>query len=117
MNFCPNCGEKLEGIQADCCPACGCIFEEESGPPKEKAKHKPTFHALRQRLAPSKRDEPEMEAGPAEDGYDGYYEDVPPMDEGRDREGIEPETVKKIAVLAAGALLIIAACVARMYLI
>lgn len=117
MNYCPNCGARLENMQGDCCPACGCVFEESKAKPAEKAKHKSAFHALRQRLAFSKKEEPEPETSPAEDGYDGYYEDVQPMDERRDREGIEPELVKKIAVLAAGTLLIIAACVAMMYLI
>ena len=117
MNYCPNCGVKLENMQDDHCPACGCVFEESKGKPDKVEKRKPAFHVLRQRLASSKKDEPEPEISPVEDGYDGYYEDIQPMDEGRDREGIEPELVKKIAVLATGTLLIIAACVAMIYLI
>lgn len=117
MNYCPNCGAKLENMEDDRCPACGCAFEEIKDKLDETAKRKNALHSLRQRFTFSKTDEPAPGPSPVEDGYDGYYEDVQSADEGHDREGIAPELVRKIAVLAVGALLIIAACVAMMYLI
>lgn len=53
---------------------------------------------------------------PADD-YDGYYEDVRPVDEGRLKEGLDQNLIKKIILLAASALLIVGACVALMYLL
>ena len=57
--------------------------------------------------------EPEV----VEDGYDGYYNDVIPSDEGRRREGVDKELVKKISILLACLLVIIAACVVLMYIL
>ena len=52
-----------------------------------------------------------------EDGYDGYYDDVCPADEGRQRDGMDQELIKKIILLAVSALLVVGACVAMMYLL
>lgn len=52
-----------------------------------------------------------------EDDYDGYYDDVRPIDEGGRREEIDKALVKKIILVVACVLLIAGACVALMYLI
>jgi len=45
---------------------------------------------------------------PLEDGYDGYYEDVLPIDEGqRKTEKLDPDMLKKIAMIAGGALVLV----------
>ena len=49
------------------------------------------------------------------DGYDGYYDDVLPQDDGGVRQGIDSDLAKKIAILIAGVLLIVGVCVAVMY--
>jgi hypothetical protein len=45
------------------------------------------------------------------DGYDGYYEDLLPVDHGRERFETDPAPVKKIIVLAVGVLVVIGLCV------
>ena len=50
-------------------------------------------------------------------GYDGYYDDIVPSDIDREREGIDKELVKRIAVIAGAVLIIISLCIAALYLL
>lgn len=52
-----------------------------------------------------------------EDDYDGYYNDILPVDEGRFSEGIDRGLVKKIVLIIGMVLLIVGACVMMMYLL
>lgn len=52
-----------------------------------------------------------------ENDYDGYYDDILPVDEGRFSEGIDRELVKKIVLIIGMVLLIVGACVMMMYLL
>lgn len=49
------------------------------------------------------------------DGYDGYYDDVLPIDNGIVRRNVDETIIKKIALLVSGVLLVVGACVAIMY--
>ena len=49
--------------------------------------------------------------------YDGYYDDVKPVDAGEQEERINPELVKKIAMLMAGVLVVSLASVVLMTLL
>lgn len=49
--------------------------------------------------------------------YDGYYDDVKPVDAGEQEERIDPELVKKIAMLLAGVLIVILGSVVLMTLL
>ena len=53
----------------------------------------------------------------SEDDYDGYYNDILSVDEGRFSEGIDRELVKKIVLIIGMVLLIVGACVMMMYLL
>ena len=52
-----------------------------------------------------------------DDGYDGYYDDVKPLDNGHDRERMDPELVKRICMVAGGAVLVIIFSVVMMLLL
>lgn len=52
-----------------------------------------------------------------EDDYDGYYDDILPVDEGRFSEGIDRGLVKKVVLIIGMVLLIVSACVMMMYLL
>lgn len=52
-----------------------------------------------------------------DEGYDGYYDDVLPVDQGRISEGIDKELIKKIVILIVIVLLIVTLCVAMMYVL
>lgn len=67
---------------------------------------------------PAKKTENSSEVETAvDDGYDGYYDDIRPIDEGREREGVDKELIKKIAVIIGVLFIVIAACVALMYVL
>lgn len=70
----------------------------------------------KQTIEPAK--EPEQISGTnSEDGYDGYYEDVLPADEGRFSEGMDKNLIKKVIVIIGAVLLIVTLCVGMMYVL
>ena len=52
-----------------------------------------------------------------DENYDGYYNDVTPVDAGQRGDRIDPELVKRIAILIAGALGVIVLAVVLMTLL
>jgi len=54
---------------------------------------------------------------PQDDGYDGYYDDVRPLDNGHEKERMDPELIKKIIMVAGGAALIIILAIVMMLLL
>ena len=54
---------------------------------------------------------------PRDDGYDGYYNDVKPIDNGHTRDRMDPELVKRIAIIAASAFILVIFSVILMYLL
>lgn len=127
MKYCPYCGSDLADTDVLFCSECGKKLsgkeKQTSAAPKPEKKPKKKRNAKqRQKMASTSAGrQPDCEAedslSKAEEGYDGYYEDVQPTDEGSQREGIDKELMKKIALLAAGVLVIVGICVAFMYLI
>lgn len=69
-----------------------------------------------QPIKPANEPEQISKANP-EDDYDGYYEDVLPMDEGRFNEGMDKNLIKKVLVIIGAVLLIVALCVGMMYIL
>lgn len=92
--------------------------EKAKKPPKKKRvrKKKPGYrersepkHSFKQ---PKKTRTPPV---PVDDEYDGYYDDVLPLDNGGGRQGIDTAMAQKIALLIVVVLLIVAICVGAMY--
>lgn len=126
MKYCPYCGEALADPQVSFCPECGKTLAGVT-PPSDSERpapeNKPNRAAKRKKDRKRKAAQsalPEMEAtkGSTQDeGYDGYYDDILPSDDGGSREGIDKGLVKKIVLLLGIVLLVIGACVAMMYLL
>jgi len=57
------------------------------------------------------------ESDPRDEGYDGYYNDVKTIDNGQTRDRTDPELVKRIILVAAGAFAIVIFAVILMYLL
>lgn len=113
MEDCPYCGAALPDSAVSFCPECGKSLSESTveKPVKEqKRKNKPTKPKARPKKP--KRTEP-----PVEDGYDGYYDDRLPIDEGHRRDGMEKNIIKKVVALVLCLLVVIGACVAILYVI
>lgn len=83
--------------------------EKEADTPEER-KPEPCLHPEQQQepSAVTKSTEPE-------DYYDGYYDDILPVDEGRFCDGLDRGLVKKIVLIIGVVFLIVGVCVLMMY--
>ena len=54
---------------------------------------------------------------PRDEGYDGYYNDVKPIDNGHTRDETDPELVKRIVFIAVGTLVVVIFSVILMYVL
>ena len=52
-----------------------------------------------------------------DDGYDGYYDDVLPPDMDREKEGLDKELIKKVALVGIAVFVINSVCVALLYVL
>lgn len=85
--------------------------ERKKKPRRQKKVPKKEKHHKNQ---PSEYD---TEPDPQDDGYDGYYNDVRPLDNGHEKEHMDPELVKKIIMVAGGTVLIIILSIVVMLLL
>jgi hypothetical protein len=129
MKFCTYCGARLTVGAAAFCAECGkpltdSVPQTESQkdeiPQTQQQKHiltsKPK-NARKKRGKPprTQKSRPAPESAPPDDGYDGYYDDVPPADNGHSRKKLEPELIRRIILLGAGVILLITLAVLAMY--
>ena len=117
MKYCPYCGADLIEDAVSFCAECGKQLPAGKSQ-KEKPKEEPVIKKTgkKKKMKPIKKTESSIEVDPfVDDGYDGYYDDVRPVDEGHEREGIDKELIKKIAIIIGVLFVVIAACVALMY--
>ncbi len=119
MKYCPYCGADLIADAVSFCAECGKQLpadktqEEKS---KEKLEHPKTSKNRKKKSVKNAESSIEIETV-GDDGYDGYYNDIRPIDEGREREGLDKELIKKIAIIIGVLFVVIAACVALMYVL
>jgi len=131
MNYCPYCGASIADGAASFCAECGKSFpsqKETSPASKTKSGSRHQFASTRRKpkkpwrkpnrstkriSAPPRQPKP----NPQDEGYDGYYDDVEPADDGHVRERMDPELIKRAAMVAAGALGIIILSLIMMYLL
>lgn len=100
MKFCPYCGASLVGGAVSFCAECGKPLPGKGQkPPEEPAAR---FPAKKMR-APVQPPLGFSAPNPADEHYDGYYNDVPPIDEGRTGKPKDPELVKRVAFVILGA--------------
>lgn len=144
MKYCPFCGAELLGPEVSFCTECGKHLPAEAksqteaeapltaaDPPRESKKK---AASARLKPKPQKKSRSSIEGAPTErlqsqsgeedrpepepaDDYDGYYDDVEPIDAGSTRPGLDREMIKKISLLVLGALLVIGLCVVMMTLL
>ena len=99
MKYCPYCGAALMGSAVSFCSECGKKLLKKSRPQKKR------------RLKPEKKSSSdhssELHLTAKDKNYDGYYDDVKPEDEAVFKDQTDPELIKRIALIIAGAILII----------
>ena len=113
MKYCPYCGASLPDSAVSFCPECGKpILESTVEKPVEEKRKKEKPVKTKTRPKKAEKSEP-----PIDDGYDGYYDDRHPIDEGHRRDGLDKSIIKKVAALILCLLVVIGACVAILYVI
>ena len=124
MKYCPYCGAEILSGAFSFCPSCGESLPVLAQPAAEKSPGKPTprreeakKERTRKRERPPRKPKqpvpPEVEAW----DYDGYYEDVQPIDADRQHEGVDTRLILRVALLVAGVALVIGGCVAALFLL
>ena len=117
MKYCPDCGADLGEDGVYFCVECGKQLPA-GKTQKEMPKDKPEIKKATKKKNSAKKPESSIEVETVvDDGYDGYYDDIHPIDEGHEREGVDKELVKKIAIIIGVLFVVIAACVALMYVL
>ncbi len=119
MKYCPYCGADLIADAVSFCAECGKQLPA-GKTQEEKPKAKPEIKksSKKKKKKPIKKAESSIEAeSVVDDGYDGYYDDIRPIDEGHEREGLDKALIKKIAIIIGALFVVIAACVALMYVL
>ena len=124
MKYCPYCGAEILSGAFSFCPSCGESLQVLAQPAAEKSPGKPTprrekakKERTRKRERPPRKPKqpvpPEVEAW----DYDGYYENVQPIDADRQHEGVDTRLILRVALLVAGVALVIGGCVAALFLL
>ena len=117
MKYCPYCDADLVEDGVSFCVECGKQLPA-SKTQKEKPKDKPEIKKATKKKNSAKKPESSIEVETVvDDGYDGYYDDIHPIDEGHEREGVDKELVKKITIIIGVLFVVIVACVALMYVL
>ena len=124
MKYCPYCGSELQNSNALFCSECGKRLKGSNNEyiPMTESKNKHKFHRKKkelhsERLMQSSDEQAAGISSKSDAGYDGYYDDVLPSDEGHQQEGLDKELLKKIILLVVGVLVISGICVVFMNLV
>lgn len=111
MKYCPYCGADILDTAVSFCSECGkSLPGKTSSPPqtekKQKKKHKKPTTQVPQ--VPERLDDL---------GYDGYYDDIRPLDESRIKECMDKKLIRNIALVVGVVAVIIIACVVVLFLL
>ena len=124
MKFCPYCGASLLGGAASFCPECGRQIPQQE--PDQAPRPQPVKKRRPTEIPPSRRKKrprqepqrpPRRKKKPMDINYDGYYDDVKPIDAGQQGERMDSEMLKKTALMLVGALGVILLAVVFMTLL
>ena len=111
MKFCPYCGVSLPGNAVSFCPECGETLPIKKASDARQQKGHPSRP---RNQTPQSKSRP---LNPMDISYDGYYDDVQPVDAGVRGEGTDPELIRQIVLVVLGALGIITFAIVLMMLL
>lgn len=114
MKFCPYCGASLVGGAVSFCTECGKPLPGKDRKPAAKGNARPPVRNTR---VPTQISPERPASNPMDEHYDGYYDDIPPLDAGRAGERTDPELVKRIVLVILGAIGLIALSAALLMLL
>lgn len=114
MRFCPYCGAPLVGSAASFCSECGKQLPRKTsklGQDERKQAAARKGSAKRAKKGKGTRPLRDNASRPkkaakrkADDNYDGYYNDIQPVDADIMQDRLDPDLIKRIVFLALGAL-------------
>lgn len=116
MKFCPFCGVCLPEGTLSFCPECG-----KGLPPRAPAggtvRSRKRPPAAPRRASTEKHPPQRPSKNPQDENYDGYYDDIRPVDAGIRGEGMHPQMLKQIGLIVLGAIGVIGLSILLMYLL
>lgn len=112
MKYCPYCGTQIVNDESYFCVECGNALPTMKSTEEQKIIHNKD-HSARQEPRAAISDK--QLCSEYNDGYDGYYDDLLPIDDGQVHIGIDKLLIKKILMLIGGVLFILALCLVMMY--
>ena len=122
MNYCPQCGASLLGGALSFCPHCGKALPQDGA--SRSAGKKTVSKQKRAARGPGRRPagrasarKPRPARNPMDENYDGYYDDVPPIDAGWDAGSMDKALVKRVVLLVVGAVCVIILSIVLMTLL
>lgn len=98
MKYCPYCGASLLGGAVSFCPECGKALRGR-GPDPRGVRRKQSG-GQKMKIEQEKRRRPK---NPMDENYDGYYNDVRPVDADQLEKQIDPDLAKRVVCVLAGA--------------
>ena len=110
MKYCPYCDADIPDGAVSFCAECGKALPVKKEKPEKSTPVKKSSAGKKKKHKSSTVTDAELRKA-YNDDYDGYYEDLLPVDHGRERFETDPAPVKKIIVLAVGVLVVIGLCV------
>lgn len=116
MRYCPYCGASILD-DAAFCMECGATIPI-SGTTKEAPKQRaPQTKQKRRKPKPEKLPQAEQAPDPQDEGYDGYYDDTPTLDEGAFKEKLDQGLIKQIIIVGISAIVIVVLAIVLMKLL
>lgn len=111
MKFCPQCGAALPGGAAPFCPECGKKLKEPArgGDKKHRTPHRRNGQEV---SCPDGTGQDQQD-----EAYDGYYDDVAPVDADQAGDRIDPALIKRILLVILGTVGVITLAAVLMFLL
>lgn len=116
MKYCPYCGADIPDGAVSFCAECGKALPAKQEKTRQSKPAKKPSAVKRKKQKRSSVTEAELRKA-YNDGYDGYYEDLLPVDHGKERFETDSAPVKKIIILAVSVLVVIGLCVLMLYFV
>lgn len=110
MKYCPYCGVGRITGAASYCAECG-----EKLPVKQRKKRQAEILEKKEKGSVTKTVSDEASYIDYDEGYDGYYDDLLPVDNGNVPSGINRDLIKNILILVFAVLLVVILCAIMMY--
>lgn len=116
MRYCPYCGASILD-DAAFCMECGATIPV-SGIPKEGPKQRaPQTKQKKRKPKPEKRQQNTPPPDPQDEGYDGYYDDTPTLDDGAFKEKLDKGLIKQIILVGTAAIAVVVLAIVLMKLL